>query len=278
MSGTELNNLPACGVRRHELMRHRFGELAHEDSVRIQGHIGECAFCQARLREIEAEDNAFRAANDAGVASAQILERLEAREAPRTGILNRPWERLGAASLWTGRFRPLTAALVIVLCAVPATVLWIKAHPEKTTRTKGGVALEMFVKDAVLGARPAPDGTTLKEGDQIQFRYRADGKRYVFVVSVTDQGVFSPLYPDRPSASIEVTPSGTHVLDGSVILDDAHGPERIIALFSDRPLTFDDVKAAIEANLRKETSVTRLQALELGLDDVEPATVLIQKE
>jgi anti-sigma factor RsiW len=270
MSGSETTNTPACGVRKHELLRLRFGELAEGEAARIRGHLDGCPFCRARMGELDADEKAFLAAGDAGIASAKILERLEAPsklEARASGI---------RALLGGKLLRPLAVAAVLLISAVPAAIL---LRGEHGTRTKGGgVALEMFVNDPAVGARAARDGAILREGDQIQFRYRADGKRYVFVVSVTDRGVLSPLYPDRPGPSVEIAPAGTHVLAGSVILDDARGPERIFALFSDSPLSFDEVKASIDESLKKERSVTRLQALDLGREDVVEATVLIQKE
>jgi hypothetical protein len=78
--------------------------------------------------------------------------------------------------------------------------------------------------------------------------------------------------------SLAISPTGTHVLEGSVILDDARGDERIFALFSEKPLSYAEVQSAVKVELGKERDVTRLRMLDVGRDDVDEATVLIHKE
>src|SRR5215472_8924219 len=112
MKSSEMSNLPACGVRRHELLQHRFGELGAASAARIRGHVDSCPFCQARLREIEAEEKSFAAANDTGIVSAKVLEQLESAPAPR-----------GLGAFLSARLRPLAVAIAVVVCAIPAAVI-----------------------------------------------------------------------------------------------------------------------------------------------------------
>lgn len=136
-----------------------------------------------------------------------------------------------------------------------------------------GPTLEMFVKDAT-GIRPGTDGMRLHDGDWVQFRYHGAGRRFVFVVSVDDDGVIAPLYPDHPGASVAIYPEGRHVLEGSVILDDAVGPERIFAFFSFRPLRFDE----LAGGLRRIDDPAHQVRAEVPSADVDQVSILIYKE
>lgn len=240
-------------LRLFELQKLRLGELKSE-------HPASCAECRARLDALEREERDFLSSTNIAADSAAILARLEnAERAPR---LKRWMFAVPALAL--------TAILALTLFPKP------NADPE-TTRIKGGaIDLEMFVKDA-QGIHPADDGARLREGDAIQFRYRAGGRRFVFVASVAADGTVSPLYPDAEQSSIPVSPSGTHVLEGSIILDDSRGPERFFAFFSDEPISFDEVQRALKSSIQ-ESDVTRLQEVEIGREDVDETSVLIFKE
>jgi hypothetical protein len=275
MSSEEMKAKPdeigACGCRLHELRRHRLGELTGADRERVSAHVAACETCRARLAALEAEQQSFLAKTDIATESARILERLEQREAAAEQSLA---ARI-IAFIVDPRRRPAIALALVLLFIAPIALI---VQPERRgNRTKGSVALEMFV-NAPNGPRLASNGERLKEGDQIQFRYRAAGKRYVFVVSVAGQGALEPLYPDTPAKSIPISPDGMHVLEGSVILDEVRGPERIFAFFSDRPLSFEEVKAALDAKLKRESDITALQEVDLEREDVDEASVLIVKE
>lgn len=246
-------------MRLIELRRYRVGELANEAKAAVETHVASCAECKARLSSLEEEERTFLATANVAADSAAILARLDAAPAAR-------------ASRWS---RVLVFAPIVALAAALAMMFLPKPPPE-TTRIKGPmqVALEMFVKDAE-GIRPAIDGARLREGDAIQFKYQAGGRRYVFVVSVDTDGTVSPLYPDEERTSIPVAPTGTHVLEGSVILDASRGPERFFAFFSDEPIHFDEVRRALKG---AERDVTRLQEVEIGREDVDEKSVLIFKE
>lgn len=95
-------------------------------------------------------------------------------------------------------------------------------------------------------ARPVQSGEMLRKGDQLRLSYDSDGLSYILVVSVDDTGVVSPLYPDDRSQSIEIVPGVNIPLAGGIELDGFVGAERIFALFSNRPVRFEDVSYAVE--------------------------------
>ena len=253
-----------------DLRRLHYGELSGPAQEHVRTAVDRDPQLAARLANLRQEEAAFRARTDVGAASAEILARLEAGERDVLGRAGRP----------RGRFwRPVFAALAPTALAVGAVLsLAPSSHEGVQTRTKGGgPSLEMYVKDAA-GVHVGRDGVRLREGDRIQFKYHAFGKRHLMVVSVDGRGIVSPLYPDRPGPSIDVEPTGVHILKGSVILDDARGPEHIVALFSDAPLAYAEVKRAADDALARATDAVALPPLRLGRNDVREERVLIVKE
>lgn len=233
----------SCGVRRHELMRYSLGELDADRTRFLQQHTETCAECRPRLGEIAADRQAFLAARDPSIESAQILARLEALES-QAGARWLDW--LAHRRAWLGS---AVAAAVLLLALLPRLG---GDDPRDPNRTKGSarVGLSMFV-NRPGGPEPAASGIALGAGDQIQFSYQAGGYGHIFVVSVDGRRAITPLYPPRPGRSLSVQPAGEHVLDGSVILDDAVGPERVFAFFSEAPLEFEALRAAISTALER---------------------------
>lgn len=247
------------------LRRFHFGELSEAEAASIEAALDANPEARARLEKMRAEEAAFLDRTDVGAESARILERMDAPPSP-AGLVT------GLIGLFTGRGLQLAAALVLLVALVPLGRALL-SPARGPNRTKGSVQLEMFVKDEA-GVRRGDDGMRLQEGDQVQFRYQAVGHRYVFVVSLDSRGVLSPLYPDLPTRSIPVRPDGRHTLEGSVILDDAVGPERIFAVFSDEPLSF----GSIEEALQDARDLTALREIDLRRQDIDQASILIIKE
>jgi hypothetical protein len=246
-------------VSLHVLRRYHFGELSAEERSRVERALEEDPASRSRLERMRAEEAAFLDEVDLARESVAILEQLDRPERPRLA-----W--------WASRPLQLAAAFVLLVALVPLGRAFLSDPPRN--REKGSATLEMFVKDAA-GVREGTEGMRLREGDQVQFRYRALGRRYLFVVSVDGRGVISPLYPDSETTSIEVRPDGLHTLEGSVILDDAVGPERFLAVFSDRPLSYQAIEEAVA---KREGDLGRLRPRDFRAEDVELESILIIKE
>lgn len=251
-------------VRLLDLRRLHFEEVEGPEAEALLARVQACPECSARLAALRQEAQAFLQEVNVGVESAHVLTRVDAPAPRRARWWARPWVPAVVAA----------AALIGVLTALPSP----QEPGAPTTRLKGGgPGLVMFVKDA-SGVHRGEDGARLEAGDQVQFRYDAGGRRHLFLISVDAAGVVSPLYPDTPTESIAVEPEGVHVLEGSVILDDAVGPERFFAVFSNAPLAYADLAAAASRGLADGGPVTDLSALPLGREDVAQASVLIVKE
>ncbi len=254
-------------LRLPELRTLQFEEVSGERAQALRLRLADCEHCQSRLQSMVAESEAFNASVNPGFESAAVLQKLEASEAQSTtpwwAKLTKPW-------------MPVLVAAVALFAIVPLTQ--VDPDPEPGVRIKGGgVGLSMFVKD-LDGVQPGHDGMHLSAGDQIQFRYNADEHDYLFIISVDARGTISSLYPEETEQSIRVLPQGAHVLQGSIILDEAVGPERIYAVFSAEPVSFGEIDAAVKAGLADNGSVVDLKALPLQTQDVAQSSILIVKD
>ncbi len=226
-----------CRTRLHALRRLALGELVGAEAEALRAHTAGCATCAPRLEALEREQAAFAERTDVAGDSARILAALEAAPTTRATA---PW--------WRGprAWAPLAFALLI------AAAVWRLPGPDgagDTHRLKGGgAALRMYVNQAE-GPALAEPGAPLGPGAQVQFRYDAGGHSHVYVVSVDGSGVIGALYPSDGGASVAIEPGADRVLPGSIILDDAVGPERVFALFSRAPLGFEEVEPLVRAAL-----------------------------
>lgn len=258
---------PEAHLRLHELRRYRLGEL---DGAPLEGsrrHLESCAQCRARLEAMEEDERAFAASTDFARSSAEILARFEtAKEKKRPGWLGLPV-----------LLRVATASALVLALVLPLTGLFEPKGPGLRTKGEASPILEMFVRDA-SGIRRGQDGMTLHAGDSIQFRYRAAGYGYLMIVSVESNGAVSPLYPDAEDQSVPVRPDGEHLLEGSIVLDDAKGRERILAFFSAAPLESSAVAQSIRERVGGGMDLSRSAEGTAWDGEVEQITLSYVKE
>jgi len=112
-------------------------------------------------------------------------------------------------------------------------------------RLKAGSSLLVFRKRGSSVAQ-ALEGAVLHPGDQLRFVYRTS-LPYLMVVNLEAEGGVQPFYPHPAGESVRTTPDARVELPGSIELDRSTGTERILAIFSERPLRFEEVRAAVEA-------------------------------
>lgn len=252
MTSPEPRVSPPCGVRLHELRRHHLGELQPARASELDQHSAVCTDCSGRLQALRQEAEAFASPSEVAIASAQILSRLGAEP-----------ERSVPRRLARWRLPGLTGAVAAALVAV--ILVWSGPGDRPTHRIKGGdrVELEMFV-NRPEGPVRAEEGAGLTSGDQVQFRYAAQGRAWLLVLSVDGRGVITSLYPAEGGESVPVEPGGAHVLEGSIILDDAVGVERVFAFFSDEPLSFEAVRPKVQAAIdRAGGDLGRVESVDL---------------
>jgi hypothetical protein len=184
----------------------------------VRAHAGGCTDCSAQLAALRAEAEAFVRARPAD----RFLRQLERRE---------------AAPARPSLLRRLVPALAIGLPVLVAVVVGSRQaeRPEVTLKGDG-----FRVAVARPGAAGAPDlassDTVVHPGDALRFSYEADRDGHLLVLDLDGRGATSVLHPYGAAASAPVAAGQRDFLPGSVVLDDAPGPEFLVAVFSPRPL------------------------------------------
>jgi hypothetical protein len=194
------------------------GTLAPDAAERAQAHLAACAECRRDQQTAAALRDQF---------ARSVFPRGLPRRRPRY------W-------LW------LTAPAVAALCWL---VIPLRGPPGPRSAPIPALAAKGDAGWAVYGNRDGQtfvvhDGATLVAGDQIRFAVMPERAPYLLVASIDGQGAATIYYPYDGQSSASIT--GDRIeLEGSIVLDDAPGPERIYALLSDQPLAAADVKAAL---------------------------------
>lgn len=182
-----------------------------------RAHVEGCASCGGQLAALTEARDAFLRARP----PERFLRQLERRAA--TAPAPSPWRRL-----W-----PVLAVCVPVLALV---VLVPRLLPEDGgVRFKGN---EFKVVAARAGGTPellGPD-SAVHTGDALRFAYEAPEAGHLLVLELDGRGRASVFHPFGGGASVPVAALRRDFLPGSVVLDDAPGPEWLFAVFSPRPL------------------------------------------
>lgn len=219
-----------------KLRRLRAGELLGQDGEAARSHLAGCGECTARLEALEEEERRFQAEVPfdrfaAGVARAQR------RPALRPVQLVTPVLALAAAVLLTVALRPMIAGTELADG---------RGNRLKGDRSKRGAEIELRI--APPAGHPqrdaAPDAPeVLSSGERVRIGYKAGDYKFLAAVSVDEDGVVTPLYPeDGQSLPVEET-GATHYLPGALEFT-GRGAERVIVVFTDEPLALSEVKRA----------------------------------
>ncbi len=190
-------------------------------------HLAACSMCQARAEQ----GHALRA---------QLPPRLMSQTL--------------AAIHRRRRFAVVTSLLVPLVVAAAALLVWVGVRggqPEQAPDTgpevaiKGGPGLQVY---ALRDRRvfKITDDDVLAAGDEIRFAVTPAGASYVLIASVDGRGHATIYVPYDGERSVAIEPRGRTELPGSIVLDDATGPERVFAVFSMSPLRAADVWPALQ--------------------------------
>ena len=186
-------------------------------------------------------------------AIAQIMTRVNARprrsHALRNSILG--IATAGAAVLAVMHFakpRPTTGEVIV-------------ADDDDGVRAKGKARLVAF-RQVGDKAEQLDQDAMCKQGDVIQLRYNAGGRRYGVIASVDGAGVVTLHYPLSEDAPPEATAvgAGTLALPHAYELDDAPRFERFFFITSQQPIDLSQSLAALHAlAIRDDSADTKLE-------------------
>ena len=223
---SENNHTSWSCPRRFELIRLAVGDLSSQHLEDVRSHTLACQKCAQELARIEQQKQSF--------------------------LSHHPWEknsellfmRVNTARI--SRRRPAwffpAIATVFAVGGVLCFLLFFKPEPS-TIRTKGDVSLSFFVQRGTHIV-PGVSGGEYQANDQIQCVYSSGPNHYLFLVSLDEKGRISNFNYQGKAQSIAIIPGNNQVLEGSIILDESNGLERVFAIFSDQPLEFSFIEQA----------------------------------
>jgi hypothetical protein len=243
------------------------GQASPEHVARIDAHSDACPVCAARRAEHGEHVQHFR-----GSVFPRTVEGL----APKP----RPGWRWG---LGLGLALPLAACVLLLARSFPGgtnhTNLSSQPEVPGTIGIKGPATVGVFARRQ----RPSTevikvnDGDRLSAGDALRFVLSPTGLPYVLIASVDGAGQANVYYPFHGEASIAVDPRGTVSVPGSIVLDEAPGPERIFVIHSEKPIPAEAVRAALGKLGAGGAGVIR-SVRHLPLAGTVQSTLLFEKE
>jgi len=243
------------------------GQASPEDVARIETHGARCPDCAARRAEHARHVLHFRTV---------VFSRTAGKLASR-------W-RLSPRWLWSlGLALPLAAGMLLL-----ARGHQVGLHPfgqlatPATVGIKGTPVLQVFARRHEHGTVAAEvtkvkDGDRLAAGDALRFVLSATGLPYVLIASVDGAAQTSVYYPFQGEASAEVNNRDPAPVPGSIVLDQAPGPERIFVIHSERPISASTARAAL-ARLGAGGADAIRAAQRLPIEGTVQSTLCFEKE
>ena len=248
------------------------GELQGQQRDDVSAHVAGCAGCGRRLEALRAEQGAFEQQISFDRFAAGV-ERASRFPAPRL----RWWGRPASTRLFLGVFGlgSVVATAALVITARPlfeqARVRTAANQARGINHVKGGerpsVTVRVAPPDEGAQRTAAVNGVEmLGVGERLRIGVRAAGRRYLFAISIDDQGLVTPLYPEvgisvalPPAADLQYLPDAIELT--------GRGRERLVVLLTDEPTELDIMKRAVAVAFEKaKGDLARLPELVLDGD------------
>lgn len=243
------------------------GQISPEEVARMEAHGAGCPDCAARRAEHARRVLHFRKV-----------------------VFSRTAEALASRPRFVPRWR---WSLGLAIPLVAGVLLLTRGHqgvlnpdgPVPTPDTlgiKGMPVLQVFARRQGLGTVAAEvtkvkDGDHLAAGDALRFVLYPTGLPYVLIASVDGAAQTSIYYPFHGEASAEVDNKNTVPVPGSIVLDQAPGPERIFVIHSERPISASTARAAL-ARLGSGGADAIRAAQHLPIEGTVQSTLCFEKE
>ncbi len=207
----------------------------------LRGHIEGCARCRARFAAFSAVDSPpFApppfAAPASEIAPAPAAATVTQRRTPRWR-----WPVLG--------FLSGAAAVAVVVIVKMGTPGGLPNPPGE--RTKGGLALTVFVKRAGGAVDTVTQEADLHAGDELRFALASGAPGHAVVLGLDAAPSVTIYAPSAAAAStaIPIDATGSITLPGSIVADATAGAERVVALVCAAPTAPETLRARATAAL-----------------------------
>ena len=209
---------------RLSLDRYIADELSDDQRTSITAYLAENADGRHHIEAIEAARGIYNQRGNFDCASLRARATTLTDEVPvLPEAANRPnWA-------W------LAPVLMIAAVLLGGFLTTLQPKPSVHTTIRSSDALQIFqLQDDQL--HPYEEGTSLGDGDVLGFKVGTAGHDAVVILSVDGNGAVSVFYPESGDQPVPLTSNGMMALPGSVILDNAPGPEIFFAVF-DTPVS-----------------------------------------
>lgn len=249
--------------------------------IEALAHLEDCAHCAQRLEWMRSVDRHFIGSVFPRTREALVERALQPRSL--FGALRQALHALQPPQASQGRRLLLPSMALAVAAALVLVVTWRSSPEPDYLGVKGrSEASDQGLFEVYLGVdgigRRLVEGDVVHPGDGLRFVAQSAGRtgaRLAFVFSIDSQGTLSRLYPlegDAPGPALGLLPGGA-------ILDDVPGPERIFAVFPDRPMRFQELEAAARQALAGLGSqgVRTVERLPLDALDAQQHSLLLEK-
>ena len=212
------------------LERFVLGVMPGEERERLARHLEGCPHCRLQIESKQGSEEQFAGTVLPGTLPAVLRE----SEPPVPW-----WSAWRSWGLGGGLVAAAAAAVLLLVLMPPALDGDASKAPAAVesarNRAKGGAAMRIYALRGSEQFRVTRD-MVLRPGDALKFVPDLGGYDYVWILSVEESGKVSPLVPYDGYMSARLPGPPGEALPGSIILDDAVGPEEIWAVFSRRPL------------------------------------------
>jgi len=177
------------------------------------------------------------------------------------------------------RPRSLLAFSLAATCAAGLAVFLLVRDPRREVTSPTPVGQPAW--DGIKGLEPSlrvhrktaagsellPPGATVRQGDTLQLRYVAAGRRFGVIASVDARGGVTLHLPEAAGPAATLHPDGERALPHAFELDDVPGFERFVFVTAAAPFSTADVTAALASG---QPIPSRLTAFELTFKKTAP--------
>ncbi len=212
MSPSSPRRRPGC-LSSLELDELLAGDLAGDArDARLRGHLDVCAECSARLASFASVEPL-----PAGLALRAAIAR------SGTGRARRRLQAFGAAAVFG--------------CAAAGLLIMWPTRPLTTERTKGGLALTVFVKRADGTVDTVRGEGKVHPGDEMRFSLTTAAPGNAVVLGVDAARAVTLYVPAAGdvAGAVRLDAAGVNPLPGSIVADETLGAERVFAVLCPTP-------------------------------------------
>ncbi|MBI2336516.1 MAG: DUF4384 domain-containing protein [Deltaproteobacteria bacterium] len=217
--------------------------------------------------------------------SPAIQERIEAFKKGQSDFLakhpfSQQWEEIANKHPFRKK-RLLNFKWVLPTLAVAASLIFVfrtdlfNLTNPNYLGSKGNFDFGLYYKREGAPTEKVNSGITLKKGDRIRFSYASPVDAYLMIIGIEENGEVNLYFPEETEASVKISANEHKNLPQAFAINASQPKERFIALFSNKPLSLDEVKQTVARKLQSQNFLESEQPL---FDKNREISILVRKE